>query len=115
MALPVSTRLSPFFRAYHLSICRTRSPAYIAEESAAIFFGMSTYQSLKSHVQINGGSEGDRLGMDADAGGLGVGNPDHIGVFDIFMVQYIQDGDSHFEMVAFYAMPVYKGHIQPAV
>ena len=61
---------------------------------------------LKSHVQIDGGSEGDRFGMNADVGILGVRNPDHIGVFDILMVKHIQNGDSKLEVVAFDAMPV---------
>ena len=53
--------------------------------------------------------------MDADTGGLGVGDPNYIGIFYILMVQQIQDGDSHLEMVAFDAVPVNQGYIQPVV
>ena len=53
--------------------------------------------------------------MNTDAGSRGIGNSDHIGVLDIFMVQHIQYGDSYLEMVALYAMSINKSHIRSAI
>ena len=78
-----------------------------------MWYHTRTYQAnctdplLECHVKIYGGGKGNRFGMNADTGVLGVWNPDHIGVFNILMVQHIQNGDSKLEGVAFDAMPVY--------
>jgi hypothetical protein len=70
---------------------------------------------LEGNIQVKGGGEGDRLGMDADGAGLGVGDEDDIGIFDVLVIQDIQNGNARFHVIFVEAVAVNKGNIQPVI
>ena len=53
--------------------------------------------------------------MDTHGPVHGVRNPDDVGVFDVFVVQQVQDGYACFDVIILDAVAVNEGHIQPVV